>query len=241
MIITEEREALMPRPIGDGEATVGPDGEMIEITAEGALEERIDANRDAFNANMKKFIYFSKKAQNGELGKDKIEAYVAADELNEMLLRGTFETNSANMSSSVEGMILHENDYNGFFELRDRLDKIISDTDRDAIAEIELSDGKESVKAIEDFTDGVCRTVTAENVRAANLHYTDYLLSLRTALVPALQSASLDGVAAAKASYYSSIERIKNHFAEMMRQREEMQQKSLGGAAIKSAQASERE
>ncbi|MBP5656623.1 hypothetical protein J6X15_03500 [Candidatus Saccharibacteria bacterium] len=241
MIITEEREAMMPRPIGDGEATIGPDGEMIEITGEGALEARIDANREAFDANMKKYVYLSRRAQNGELGDDKIEAYVAADELNEMLLRGTFETNSDNMDISNEGTILHRDDYDKFFERRKTLDELLSDEDKTAIAEIELGDGKESVKAIEDFADGVCETVTPENVRAANLHYTDYLVSLRVALIPALQGASLDGVALAKASYYSSEERIRSHFAEMMRQREEMQQKSLGSAAIKTVQKAETE
>ena len=237
MIITGENKPLGKTPNTWDELlpTEGPAGEVIEATSEEQLAGRIAANQSEYNDTVRTLIWLTKKQEKEGDADKNADLFDTALAMQNMLLRGTFETSESSAQLAVNGTVLHSEDFDKYWVDAKLLSEGITDEMRAEAAEIELQDGEEDIKAIKQFSEDVCEIVTSENVRAARGHETGYLFHLQELLMNAMEHCSLEGLSRVKEEYYDSLAQIQDHFIEMAHERDRQKAQSLGHASVQIA------
>lgn len=238
MIITGEnkpRDDTIENTWDTMSPTEGPIGEIIESTSEEQLDGRIAANEDEYDKLTRILVYLIHHPAENASAKGKENLVQAADSACGRLLRGTFETSDENAHLSASGIVLHNDDFDEYWEDIKVLEDGLSESELKEASEIELSDGKEDEAKILKFVDAIREKITPMNVRAARSHEMAYIMSLQDMFDDATRHCSLDGVAHVKEVFYDASARIREHFAEMMKKRDEEKARSFGSASVKIA------
>lgn len=215
--------------------TEGPAGEVIESTSEEQLDGRIAANGDEFDRLIRISAFLNQRNIENAPKSEKEDLIRNANSACEMLIRGTFETSDENARLSASGVVLHNEDFDTYWEEIKALEDGLSEDELKEASKIELPDGKEDVANIIAFTNSVCEKITPINVRAARSHEMSYIMSLQNMLNDAMHRCSLSDIAHIKEVFYNATARIQEHFIEMMRKRDEEKARSFGGTSVEIA------